>query len=336
MWSLYWLTMPLSFLLGWFLDRLLGDPSRFHLIVLFGKLVSWGERHLNVGEDGQKRRKSVLYNSFIIALPVIVYYFLCFLLCLAIYVLCLLFHCTDDFIFRSCWVVSLLASNLIVFYMLSGTTLVREVKQVFFALDQSLAYGRLQVARIVGRDTEVLNEEEVKLAALETLSENLSDGVVAPLFWFFFLGVPGILIYKMVNTQDSMIGYKNERYRVYGRFSALFDDVLNYLPARLTAFMMLLSVGRLDLIPFLKKYGSAHASPNSGYPEAALAGILDCRFGGPHDYFGKLVDKPYIGTNNRVLSFSDLQMAVKINRRVEYMMVALMVFISLVLASLGC
>ena len=168
---------------------------------------------------------------------------------------------------------------LLIFYCLAGTTLVREVRMVFKAVDRSLEEGRMQVARIVGRDTSALSAQEVRTAALETLAENLSDGVVAPLFWYLLLGVPGMLAYKMVNTLDSMVGYKNERYRRFGCFAARLDDVANYIPARLTAFLMVLVSGRLSLFAFVGRYGSQHASPNSGYPEAALAGILYLR---PH------------------------------------------------------
>lgn len=125
---------------------------------------------------------------------------------------------------------------LLIFYCLAGTTLVREVREVFKAVDRSLEEGRKQVARIVGRDTSRLTAQEVRTAALETLAENLSDGVIAPLFWYLLLGVPGMLAYKMVNTLDSMIGYKNERYRQFGCFAARMDDAANYIPARLTAF----------------------------------------------------------------------------------------------------
>lgn len=168
-------------------------------------------------------------------------------------------------------------SAVLVFYCLAGTTLIREVKQVFLAADRSLEEGRKQVSRIVGRDTSELTDQEVRIAALETLAENLSDGVIAPLFWYLLLGVPGMLAYKMVNTLDSMVGYKNERYLQFGCAAAHIDDMANYIPARLTALLMVLSVGRPGLLRFVGKYGNRHASPNSGYPESALAGILNCR-----------------------------------------------------------
>ncbi|MBR5929126.1 MAG: cobalamin biosynthesis protein, partial [Prevotella sp.] len=180
--------------------------------------------------------------------------------------------------------------------------------------------------------------QEVRTAALETLAENLSDGVIAPLFWLALLGTPGMLTYKMVNTLDSMIGYRTERYRTFGCWAARIDDVTNYIPARLTALLMIISekvivnseqfaTARSDsLFRFVRRYGKNHASPNSGYPEAALAGILNCRFGGPHYYFGELFDKPYIGENDRELTTDDMKTAIRVNRTVEVLMVIIEFF----------
>ena len=212
-----------------------------------------------------------------------------------------------------------------------GRYYVHEVRQVFMAVDRSLDEGCRQVARIVGRDTSALSAQEVHTAALETLAENLNDGVVAPLFWYGLLGVPGMMAYKMVNTLDSMVGYRNERYCKIGCFAARLDDVANFIPSRLTAFLMVMAVARPSLLAFVARYGKQHASPNSGYPEAALAGILDCRFGGPHLYFGEEVWKPYIGTNERFLTTCDMQVAVRVNRRVEVLMIALVILFTFVL-----
>ena len=170
----------------------------------------------------------------------------------------------------------------------------------------------------------------MRTAALETLAENLSDGVIAPLFWYALLGVPGMLAYKMVNTLDSMIGYKTNRYKDFGCWAAHIDDIANYIPARLTALLMVVVAGKPQLAVFVWRNGRNHASPNSGYPEAALAGILDCRFGGPHYYFGELFDKPFIGSNDRPLSTDDMKTAVRVNRTSEVLMV-LMVAIKSIL-----
>ena len=300
------MTNPLSLLAGWLLDLVLGDPQRLpHPVVGFGRMIAFGEHRLN---KGQHRR----VKGACLAVVLIIFIFLLgwgirHLLSLASMYLVIIFDI------------------IIVFYCVAGTTLIREVIMVFLALDRSLEEGRIQVARIVGRDTSELSAQEVRTAALETLAENLSDGVVAPLFWLAIIGTPGMLAYKMVNTLDSMIGYRTERYKDFGCWAAHIDDVANYIPARLTALLMVVASGRLRLLSFVKKYGRNHASPNSGYPEAALAGILDCRFGGPHYYFGEKFDKPYIGDNDRLLTTADMRTAVRINRLAEIIMVALTV-----------
>lgn len=294
------LILPL--LLGWLLDFIFGDPARLpHPVVWFGKMISWGEHRLNKGSH--RMAKGAVMAVFLIFL---VFFF--------VWGLKRLIPNT------MLW---LILDTIIIFYCLAGTTLIREVREVFLALDRSLDEGRKQVARIVGRDTSQLSAQEVRTAALETLAENLSDGVIAPLFWFALLGTPGMLAYKMVNTLDSMVGYRTERYKDFGCWAARIDDVANYIPARLTALLMVIASGRLSLLKFVWKNGSRHASPNSGYPEAALAGILNCRFGGPHYYFGELFDKPYIGENDRELTTQDMHTAVRINRFAEVDMINL-------------
>ena len=296
------LILILPLLLGWLLDFIFGDPARLpHPVVWFGKMISWGEHRLNKGSH--RMAKGAVMAVFLI-----------FLVFFVVWGLKRLIPNT------MLWLV---LDTIIIFYCLAGTTLIREVREVFLALDRSLDEGRKQVARIVGRDTSQLSAQEVRTAALETLAENLSDGVIAPLFWFALLGTPGMLAYKMVNTLDSMVGYRTERYKDFGCWAARIDDVANYIPARLTALLMVIASGRLSLLKFVWKNGSKHASPNSGYPEAALAGILNCRFGGPHYYFGELFDKPYIGENDRELTTQDMHTAVRINRFAEVDMINL-------------
>ena len=306
-----WMLVILPLLAGWLADLLIGDPQWLpHPVVGFGRMISFGEHRLNKGTC--RKLKGAL---------------------LAIILILLVFFAT--------WLLrrqvsavhpylSMLFDAVVVFYCLAGTTLIREVRQVFLALDRSLEAGRLQVARIVGRDTSALSAQEVRTAALETLAENLSDGVIAPLFWFALLGTPGMLAYKMVNTLDSMIGYRTERYRAFGCWAAHIDDVANFLPARLTALLMVIASLRPSVWSFVMRYGRRHASPNSGYPEAALAGILDCRFGGPHYYFGQLFDKPYIGEHERELTTADMKKAVRVNRTAEVLMVVI-VFVTALL-----
>ena len=302
----------LPLLIGWMLDLLLGDPAWLpHPVVGFGKMIAYGEHRLNKGCH-RKAKGAVMAVVLIISVLVTTAW---------------IRHCLYllPSLFGEGIGLGLLFDSLLVFCCLAGTTLIREVRQVFLALDRSLEDGRKQVARIVGRDTSALSAQEVRTAALETLAENLSDGVIAPLFWYALLGVPGMVAYKMVNTLDSMIGYKTERYKDFGCWAAHIDDIANYIPARLTALLMIIVAGKPQLASFVWKNGRRHASPNSGYPEAALAGILNCRFGGPHYYFGQLFDKPYIGTNDRPLTTADMKTAVRVNRTAEILMVLLVV-----------
>ena len=320
------LTYILPLLMGWVLDLILGDPQWMpHPVVGFGKMIALGEKQLNKGSH--RKLKGALLAIFLVALVFAVIFIL------------------DQQLSNLNALLSIVFRTLIIFWCLAGTTLIREVRQTFLAVDRSLEEGRKQVARIVGRDTTQLSAQEIRTAALETLAENLSDGVIAPLFWLAIGGVPGMLTYKMVNTLDSMIGYKTDRYRDFGCFAARLDDVANYLPARITAFLMIvpklmtinthhgskLFTFHFSLFTFVRENGRRHASPNSGYPEAALAGILNCRFGGPHTYFGQLFDKPYIGENDRLLTTDDMHVAIRINRMAECIALLFIVFIYLIL-----
>lgn len=293
----------LPLILGWILDLIFGDPARLpHPVIWFGKMISACEHRFNRGNH--RFLKGGLTAVFLIG---------------GIYLLTLLLlNAISPYV----WI-SVAVQAILIFYCLAGTTLIKEVRMVFQAVDLSLEKGRIQVGRIVGRDTAELSSQEIRTAALETLAENLSDGVVAPLFWYALLGVPGMMAYKMANTLDSMIGYKNERYRNFGCVAARIDDFANYIPARITAFLMVVVSGKWNLLSFVRKFGHCHASPNSGYPEAALAGILDCRFGGTHDYFGESVYKPYIGEKHRDFTYVDAVKAISVNREVEILMVIL-------------
>ena len=297
--------LPFSLLIGWLLDLLLGDPSWLpYPVVGFGKMIAFGDKLLNKGS--YRKLKGAM---------------------MAVFLIVLVFTATYGLFAILPFLGNIGMGSLLIFFCLAGTTLVREVREVFLAVDRSLEEGRKQVARIVGRDTSELSTQEVRTATLETLAENLSDGVIAPLFWLAIGGVPAMVAYKMVNTLDSMIGYRTERYKDFGCWAAHIDDVANYIPARITALLMVIAAGKPQLIGFVWRNGRNHASPNSGYPEAALAGILDCRFGGPHYYFGELFDKPYIGENARELTTADMQKAVRINRTAEVLAIIIITVI---------
>lgn len=289
----------IALLAGWVLDVIFGDPSRLpHPIVYMGKWIAFGEKRLNRGRH--RKAKGAAFSVFsVVALFAIVWF---------------VFDYIAGFERLETDVLYGVLATVMVFFCLAGHTLRKEVRMVFEAVDRSTEEGRRQVARIVGRDTSELDPQEIRTAALETLAENLSDGVIAPLFWFAILGVPGMLTYKLINTFDSMVGYKTERYREFGCWAAHIDDIANYIPARITAFLIALwpcSTSLIKKLRFVVKYGPQHASPNSGWPEAALASVLDCRFGGPHNYFGEYFYKPFIGTNPKMLTTDDMKISIR-------------------------
>lgn len=296
-------------LVGWLLDLLLGDPVRLpHPVVYMGKWISFWEKRLN--HDAWRRTKGALLAVSSIGLTFMLFWGLLRVLDLLPF---------GEYI-------SMVVCIVCIFFCLAGKTLRREVKMVFVEADKGEEEARRQVARIVGRDTSELTLQECRIAALETLAENLSDGVIAPLFWLALLGVPGMMAYKMVNTLDSMIGYHSERYLRFGTWAARIDDVANYIPARLTALLMLAVEALrhpthfLHNCRFVLKYGPQHASPNSGWPEAALAAILNCRFGGPHHYFGEYFYKPYIGEHERMVDTADMRCSLRICLMAEVFM----------------
>ncbi|MEK6681805.1 MAG: adenosylcobinamide-phosphate synthase CbiB [Nitrospirota bacterium] len=216
-------------------------------------------------------------------------------------------------------------SILIAYTTLSVNDLAKEAKDVFSALkDDNLIDASKSVSRIVGRDTENMDEREIIRAAVESVAENTSDGITAPLFYLAIGGPPLALAYKAVNTLDSMIGYKNERYKDFGWASARLDDLANYIPARITGVLIVVASfiinniwARHRLAPtfalkIMFRDGKNHSSPNSGIPEAAIAGALGVQLGGPSYYFGELKIKPTIGEPKRQLMAEDIKSSVRI------------------------
>jgi len=189
----------------------------------------------------------------------------------------------------------------------------------------SLTEARSHLAMIVGRDTSQLEPEEIRRGVIETVAENLADGVVAPMFFILLLGLPGLFLYKAANTMDSMVGYKNYRYGKFGKMAARADDVLNFLPARLTALLMVAAAWALGLDArnawwILRRDAGNASSPNAGWPEAAMAGALGVRLGGPSTYFGQVVRKPFIGEPRQELAASHHRQAVRVLYTTSLMM----------------
>jgi adenosylcobinamide-phosphate synthase len=260
------------------LDAALGEPrwlwSRVpHPAVLMGRVVGWAEAQLNKGED--RRAKGIIAMTG---------------LGLAALLLGWLVHLVPD-----CGLIEMLA----VAILLAQKSLVQHVQAVADAIRLSLGDGRRMVARIVGRDTAALDEPAVARAAIESAAENLSDGVIAPIFWYLVAGLPGLLLYKVTNTADSMIGHMTPRYREFGWAAARFDDLLNLIPARLTAVMIAASHGRFDAIGPILRDAPLHRSPNAGWPEAAMAVSLNVALSGPRSYAGEMRDFPWVYPEGR-------------------------------------
>ncbi|VAW14051.1 Adenosylcobinamide-phosphate synthase [hydrothermal vent metagenome] len=279
---------------GFVLDMVLGDPLWLpHPIRLFGNAIFLFEQKLN--RNTYIKLKGV-FTSVILISATWGFFFLLIQLS------------------RKTELTYYLLASVFVFYGLANRSLIQEAIRVNLALErEGIEAAREKLAFIVGRDTLQLNGQQIRIAILETLAENLSDGVIAPLFFYALGGVPLMMAYKMANTLDSMIGYKNQHYKDFGWFAARLDDTLNFIPARLTALLMILVTFNTRGLAFIFKYGSKHSSPNAGYPEAALAGILNCRFGGANIYHGKIVEKPYIGHSSRLVTTKDIRRAARIN-----------------------
>ena len=287
----------LALLCGAALDLLIGDPEWFyHPVRVIGKYIAFAERRARRGNPSpQKLRRGAVWLGLSTVLLT------AGATALALFLLG----------FWGFWP-RFAGMALISWTCLSARNLADEARGVRRALEQSLEAGRKRVSRIVGRDTANLSRREVLCATLETVAENLTDGVISPMI-FLALGGPVLgMAFKAVNTLDSMVGYLDENYRDIGWFSARQDDAWNYIPARVTAALMCLCAFPLGLdgrgaFRILRRDHANHLSPNCGWPESAAAGALGVRLGGDHEYFGKLVHKPAIGDDRRVPEGRDIR-----------------------------
>lgn len=286
-----------ALLLGFCIDLLLGDPRwLYHPVQAIGSLISHLEPPLRRAFPQRLRLAGAVLVIAVVAITGIVTGGVLFLLSRL--------HPVAGFVGETivCWLI------------LATKSLRTESMKVVKALETgTLDDGRKAVSMIVGRDTEHLSEEEVLKAAVETVAENASDGILAPLLFAAVLGPVGGMCYKAVNTMDSMVGYKNDRYLDFGRAAAKVDDVLNFLPARISGFLMCLAAylgfdGKNAFRIFFRDRKN-HASPNSAHTEAACAGALGLQLGGTHDYFGKPVVKPTIGDDLRPVRRGDVAAA---------------------------
>ncbi len=276
-------------------DWYFGEPEALwsrlpHPIVLFGKAVSFADKKLNKSKDSDQEqyKKGAVAISLLILLALFVSFFI-------------------QGIMNFFGPLGIILEIFIVFVLLAQKSLADHVEAVADGLkEDELKGGQNAVGMIVGRDPSSLDKSGVSRAAIESLAENFSDGVVAPAFWYAVFGLPGIIVYKMINTADSMIAYRNEKYLWFGRVAAQIDDLANWLPARLSAVFIALGSGMLNGIAAFKnamivalRDSGLHRSPNAGWPEAAMAGGADFALGGPRIYADETVQQAYLNSSGK-------------------------------------
>lgn len=223
----------------------------------------------------------------------------------------------------------------IVSFLIAQRSLVDHVAAVASALRLSVAEGRWVVARIVGRDTSQMDAASIARAAIESAAENLSDAVIAPAFWFLLAGLPGIVAYKFVNTADSMIGHHSDRYLEFGWATARFDDLMNFVPARLTALLVLISSWSLDRWRSLRHDAVKHKSPNAGWPEAAVAQVLGVALSGPRQYDGKHQDFPFVFAQGvKDIGANEIKAAVALLWKTWWTLLAILLMMTLIFSLL--
>ena len=300
---------------GYLLDLVLGDPEwLYHPVRLIGKYISFAENRLRK-HGGNLRGSAVILTVSTVLMTA----------GLAAGILWLLHLAGRIPLF--------IGMTLMNWMGIAVTCMAKEAQNVGKALERGLPDARKQVSRIVGRDTQDLNEEEIIKATVETVSENTSDGVIAPLFYALLGGPVFLWAYKAVNTLDSMVGYMDEKYRDIGWSSARLDDLLNFIPARLTALLMVCAafLTRLDEMNAWRIVCRDHAnhnSPNSAWSEAAAAGALHIQLGGTHTYFGKPVEKPTIGDDDRPAERQDI-------RRINIILYTTSILMMILIAVIG-
>lgn len=253
------------------LDAAIGEPKWIwsrapHPAVLMGRVVSFLEERLNRGNN--RRQKGIFAAGALVVLGLLLGFGLSAL--------------------------GVVIEALVVTVLLAQRSLVQHVDAVSQGLRLSLESGRRAVSMIVSRNTEEMTAPQVARSAIESAAENMSDGVVAPIFWYLVAGLPGLMIYKLVNTADSMIGYMTPRYLDFGRSAARLDDLLNLLPARLTGFLIAILGGQVGQWIYIRQDAKRHKSPNAGWPEAAMARVLDVSLAGPRSYDGQMQDFPFV------------------------------------------
>lgn len=322
----------IAFFLGFLLDFILGDPYCLpHPVRLIGNLIAKGEKVLLPQNETEKNQKKEFRRGLLLVVFVLV---------------CIVFMAAFV-LFFAYWFnpyIGVAVEVIMTYQILAAKCLKVESMKVYACLkNNDLEAARKAVSMIVGRDTQNLSEEGVAKAAVETVAENTSDGVVAPMIYTAIGGPILGFLYKAVNTMDSMVGYKNDKYLYFGRAAAKLDDFVNYIPSRISAYIMIMAAF-LGGKPFsgknayyiYRRDNRNHASPNSAQTESVCAGALGIRLGGDASYFGRIVKKPYIGDllregENAAITFEDIKYA----NRLMYITAVLSELVCLLLMAAG-
>ena len=306
------------------IERFAGYPQPLfdrisHPVVWIGKLIDWLDKQLNVqGVSAQEGRlRGAVAVAILLAAAFLPTYYLSRML--------------------THWPLGWLAEALLATTLIAQKSLKDHVLAVHDGLGRSLAEGRQKVSMIVGRDPAQLDEPGVAKAALESLAENASDGIVAPVLWYALLGLPGIAMYKALNTADSMIGHKSEKYQWFGWAAARLDDVVNLPASRLTGYLFAAAEPSRfkDIVAVMRRDAPKHQSPNAGWPEAAMAAALGVRFGGPRSYNGEMIDLPYIGDGRDNITRDDIKRGLRVLSRAMWLLSFAMLLVALLVAARG-
>ncbi|MEA3290528.1 MAG: adenosylcobinamide-phosphate synthase CbiB [Campylobacterota bacterium] len=279
--------------IAYILDRIFGEFKYIrHPVVFMGNFISWFEKHFY---------KDDILRGVILTISLLT--------------LTAMITLSIEYFISNIFILALIASTGIASKMLYDSV-------------KDIINNPSNIKYLVSRDTKDLNKSDINKAAIETYAENLSDGVIAPLFYLFFFGLSGLFIYKAINTLDSMVGYRNEKYENFGKFSAKLDDIANYIPSRLTALFIIILFLNIKLLKHVFKYGKLHDSPNAGYPISAMGFCTSTALGGDTKYFGKIKKKPFFSEGKKVIESKDIINALKFRDRFD---IVVLFFLSLCL-----
>ena len=290
-------------LLAYLIDKIFGEFAFLkHPIIYIGDIISFFEEKFY--KDSKRRGLFlVLFVLAIVSFFVFAIYFYLQLLAPAITII----------------ISALLASMFLAHKMLYDS-----VAEILYAENK-----KALLSQLVSRDTENLSESDIYKAAIETYAENLNDGVIAPLFYLLLFGLPGIILYKTINTMDSMVGYRNERYENFGKFAARLDDFVNFIPARITA-LLIMAVGKQRKLFSFYKNGAKHESPNAGHPITAMALLLGIKLGGDTSYFGVVKEKAFFGEGRENIEAKDLQNMLRFAKKINSVIIGLLALFAII------